>query len=102
MKLFKLVGAEKATYPVAVLCRALGVSRSGYYAWCERPLSERQKQDAVLCERIEHIHERSRRTYGAPRVHAELRALGVRCGSGRGPGDGYMAQEARSGFGPPL
>ena len=62
-----------------VLCRILGVSRSGDYAWRERPPPERQKQDTVLCERIEQIHERSRRTYGAPRVHAELRALGVRC-----------------------
>jgi putative transposase len=80
---FRLIDAEKADYPVAVLCKVLGVSRSGYYAWRERPPSERQKQDTVLCEEIERIHERSRRTYGAPRVHAELRALGVRCGRKR-------------------
>lgn len=83
MKLFKLIDAEKATYSVAVLCEVLGVSRSGYYAWRERPPSERQEQDAVLCKHIERIHERSRHTYGAPRVHAELRALGVRCGRKR-------------------
>lgn len=80
MSCYRLIDAEKANYPVAVLCKILGVSRSGYYAWRERPPSDRQKHDAALCERIEHIHERSRHTYGAPRVHAELRVLGVRCG----------------------
>ena len=83
MSCFRLIDAEKASYPVAVLCKILGVSRSGYYAWRDRPPSARQRQDAALCERIEQIHERSRRTYGAPRVHAELRALGVRCGRKR-------------------
>lgn len=83
MSCFRLIDAEKASYPVAVLCRILEVSRSGYYAWRDRPPSARQRQDAALCEQIERIHERSRRTYGAPRVHAELRTLGVRCGRKR-------------------
>lgn len=83
MSLFRFVDAEKARFPVSLLCRAVGVSKSGYYAWRERPLSKRGRQDAALAEKIREIHERSRRTYGYPRVHAELRALGVRCGRRR-------------------
>ena len=62
---------------------ALGVSKSGYYAWRGRPLSERKRQDALLTEKIRQIHSRSHETYGYPRVHAELRSLGVRCGRRR-------------------
>jgi putative transposase len=61
----------------------LGVSKSGYYAWRDRPPSERRQQDALLIEKIREIHSRSRETYGYPRVHAELRSLGVRCGRRR-------------------
>ncbi len=56
----------------------LGVSRSGYYAWREWPPSKRSHEDAALTERIAQIHLRSRETYGYPRVHAALRALGLR------------------------
>lgn len=83
MSIFKLIDAEKASYPVATLCRMLGVSKSGYYAWRSRPPSKRTRQDALLTERIREIHSRSRETYGYPRVHAELRSLGVRCGRRR-------------------
>jgi putative transposase len=57
----------------------LGVSRSGYYDWKDRPPSRRSREDAALAERIREIHHRSRATYGSPRVHAELRAIGIRC-----------------------
>jgi putative transposase len=80
---YGLIEAEKATHSVPTLCRMLGVSRSGYYAWRSRPPSERARFDAVLSEKIEKIHRNSRATYGAPRVHAELRALGIRCGKKR-------------------
>ena len=83
MSIFNLIDAERASYPVAVLCRVLGVSKSGYYAWRGRPPSERRRQDALLTEKIREIHSRSRETYGYPRVHAELRSLGVRCGRRR-------------------
>ena len=79
MRVFKLIGAEKANYSVSMLCKVLGVSRSGYYDWRNRPPSRRERENATLTERIREIHHRSRGTYGYPRVHAELRALKVRC-----------------------
>lgn len=79
MKLFRLIDAEKANYPVSLLCQALGVSRSGYYDWKDRPPSKKAREDATLTEKIREVHDRSKGTYGYPRVHAELRALGVRC-----------------------
>jgi len=83
VSLFRFVDAERAHLPVALLCRMLGVSRSGYYDWKGRPPSKRNRGDAALTETIREIHERSRQTYGSPRVHAELRALGTRCGRKR-------------------
>jgi putative transposase len=68
---------------VAVLCRILGVSKSGYYAWRCRPSSKRGREDAALTQKIREVHLRSRETYGSPLVHAELRAMGVRCGRRR-------------------
>jgi putative transposase len=83
VSLFKLVEAEKADYPVSLLCRVLKVSRSGYYAWRDRPPSRRSVEDVALTGKIREIYEGSRHTYGYPRVHAELRALGVECGRRR-------------------
>jgi putative transposase len=80
---FRLIEAEKANYSIPVLCRMLGVSRSGYYAWRIRLPSQRLRYDAVLQEKIAAIHRNSRATYGAPRIHAELRALDIRCGRKR-------------------
>ncbi len=65
------------------MCRVLGVSPSGYYAWDSRPPSARARADEALLIQIRSIHARSRRTYGAPRIHAELREMGVRCGKKR-------------------
>jgi putative transposase len=76
---FAFIEAEKANHAVVMLCRVLGVSRSGYYAWRERPASARTGSNLVLTDRIRTIHERSRGTYGAPRIHAELRYEGVCC-----------------------
>jgi len=76
---YRLIDAEKANYPVLLLCKVLGVSRSGYYDWKDRPPSKRDLENATLTERIRDVHHGSRGTYGYPRVHAELRALGVRC-----------------------
>ena len=83
MSAYKLIDAERASFPVAVLCKVLSVSRSGYYGWRDRPPSRRSQQDAALTDKIYEIHRRSRETYGSPRVHAELRSIGVRCGRKR-------------------
>lgn len=83
MSIFRFIDAEKAYYPVTVLCGILGVSKSGYYVWRNRPPSKRSCEDASLTEKIREIHARSRDTYGCPRVHAELRSLGIVCGRRR-------------------
>jgi transposase InsO family protein len=81
---FAFIEAEKADFPISFMCRHLQVSTSGYYAWRSRPPSQRAVDDAVLSVRIAAIHERSRQTYGAPRVHAELRLdHDVHCGRKR-------------------
>ena len=70
--------------PVAVACRVLRLSRAAYYDHLTRPPSAREQADAVLSVTIAEVHARSRGTYGAPRVHADLRlGLGVRCGRKR-------------------
>ncbi|CAA9457442.1 MAG: Mobile element protein [uncultured Rubrobacteraceae bacterium] len=71
--------AQKAHYRISAMCRILKVSKSGFYGWKDRPPSARAQADAVLSEKITRIHTDSRQTYGAPRVHFELRTLGVRC-----------------------
>ena len=63
-------------YPIATMCRVLGVSASGYYAWQRRVPSARAKADAAIIERIREIHAASRGSYGVPRIHAELVAAG--------------------------
>ena len=65
--------AHQDRYPVRTLCKVLGVSPSGFYAYVKRPPSARAVQDAALLDRIEHYHARSRGTYGAPRIHRDLR-----------------------------
>jgi putative transposase len=74
---FRFIEREKASYPIALLCRVLGVSSSGFHAWRERPLAPRRVADNALCAWIARIHAASRETYGAPRIHAELRAEGA-------------------------
>ncbi len=74
---------EKAAHHVATLGRVLGVSPSGYYAWCARSPSARAQTDQVLLAQIRVSHEQSRGTYGAPRIHAELQAQSIRCGRKR-------------------
>lgn len=73
---FSFIHAKKASLPVAAMCRALGVSRSGYYAWAERPESARSRSDRELTAEVAVIHQESHRRYGSPRVHQELRARG--------------------------
>ena len=70
MSCYELIEAERASFPVPLMCRVLKVCRSGYYGWRGRSPSAKEKADANLTERIEEIHKRSRETYGSPRVHA--------------------------------
>lgn len=75
--------AHQAVHRVARMCRVLGVSPSGYYAWRKRPLSMRARTDVALSAQIHAIHAASRGTYGAPRIHADLAAQSVRSGRKR-------------------
>ena len=75
--------ARQVRYPVATMCRLLEVSTSGYYAWRKRSPSRRARRDAELKALIAAIHSKSRGTYGAPRIHAELQAEGIRVGRTR-------------------
>lgn len=70
--------ANQAAHSVTTMCRVLGVSASGYYAWQGRAPSARTRQDAALLEQIRAFHRQSRGTYGTPRIHRDLRAAGVR------------------------
>jgi transposase InsO family protein len=72
------IEAEKAQYPIGVLCDVLQVSRSGFYAWRRRGPSARAKADEKLAAEIGAVHKRTRGRYGSPRVHRELRAKGTR------------------------
>jgi putative transposase len=74
---------NQADFPVRVMCRVLGLSPSGYYAWLQRPLSARAVADQQLLGEIERIHTQSRWTYGRPRLHAELIDDGHRVGQKR-------------------
>jgi putative transposase len=77
------VSDQQASYPIATMCRLLGVSSRGYYAWAKRPRSQRAETDEALLTEIRIAHGVSRGTYGAPRVHAELAAKGLRVGRKR-------------------
>lgn len=76
----KMVGEH---VEVKLSCRILGVSRSGFYAWLDRPLVEREKENKILIEQMKVIHTESRGTYGAPRIQARLKQLGKSCGKSR-------------------
>jgi putative transposase len=75
---FALIEAEKANYSVSKLCACLGVSRAGYYEWRGRPPSKHARDDARLGVLVREAHDRSRKTYGGPRVHAQLAGQGER------------------------
>ncbi len=76
---YRFIFQHKGTHPVTLLCQTLRVSTQGYYRWHKREPSLRRRSDAALLERIRLVHQSSRRTYGSPRVHRELREQGVLC-----------------------
>ena len=69
---YKYIESYRSEFEVGKMCRALGISRSGYYAWWKNPKGRREKENEELVGEIREIHEKSRYTYGSPRVHAEL------------------------------
>lgn len=75
---FGFVRAHRAVFPVHAMCRVLGLSMSGYYAWLEQPLSARARRDDALRVQVRESWEASRRTCGRPRIHADLEAQGER------------------------
>ena len=81
--IYRFIAAEKANHPVTTLCRVLEVSTAGYYAAHRRRPCARAIEDARLGELIEGIHEKSRATYGAPRVHVMLARSGEQVGRKR-------------------
>ncbi len=73
MSVYRIISAERASFPVSVMCEVLGVSRSGYHGWERRSPSDRALSDAWLVEKIKAIHAEARGVYGSRRVAAELR-----------------------------
>ena len=77
--IYTFIEAQKTNHRISRMCRILKVSKSGFYDWRDRAPSTRAQADALLTQKIVRIHKDSRETYGAPRIHFELRMLGVRC-----------------------
>ncbi len=78
-----MIHAEKANFPIVTMCKLLKVSTSGYYKWRNRGPSKRQLEDLFIVEDIQLIHNKSRGTYGSPRVHSELKDKGRNIGKNR-------------------
>ena len=76
---FAFLAEQRQHYPITLLCKALDVSVSGYYAWCQREVSEHQREDARLSAEIQHIYLEHAAVYGSPRIHAVLKARGIGC-----------------------
>jgi putative transposase len=72
------VSENRARYPIAVMCRMLGVSPSGYYTWVKRPPCARTLMDAALTAQIRAAHAASKGTYGVPRLQIDLAEAGIR------------------------
>ena len=80
---YAFIASHTRQFAVSVMCQALEVSVSGYYAWRRRAPSARQRADAALSVRIQRAFVAGRGVYGSPRVHALLRRQGIRCGRKR-------------------
>lgn len=76
---YAFIDAHREEFPVELMCRVLGVSKSGYFAWTKRDRSPREARRNELVDKIERIHQGSRNTYGSPRVYKTLKGMGERC-----------------------
>lgn len=92
---FAFVEAEKASFPIAFICRLLGISTSGFYAWRKRPESRRAREDRRLAVLVRESHDLSRQNYGSPRIHEDLKqAKKIRVSRKRGdPADAAARAE---------
>lgn len=81
--MYAFIAENAAFFDILVMCRVLGVARSGYYAWRGRPESARSREDRRLVTNIKVIHRTNKRAYGSRRIHRELRKQGFRCGHNR-------------------
>lgn len=77
---YKVIQRYRDRHSIRMMCRVLGVSRSGYYDWLGRPESNRAKRHQALTEKIRYFHQASRKTYGSPRIHTDLVESGERVG----------------------
>ena len=119
MSRFRFVEAEAAQFPVSLLCRVVGVTRQGFYAWKRRAPSARELADRKLSERIRQIYTESEEIYGAPRIHSELtlgdgiavgkkrvarlmRQLGIRGADGRRGGPRTTVRDPKRASAPDL
>ena len=80
---YMFIRNHREAFPVSRLCRVLEVGTSGFYAWLQRLESLRSRENRRLLVEIKAIHQRSRQTYGSPRIHADLKANGHVCGKHR-------------------
>jgi putative transposase len=81
--IFPFIEEYSHEYSIRLLCQTLEVSESGYYAWCKRPASELEREDARLSAEIQQIFQAHRRVYGSPRIHQVLKERGISCGRKR-------------------
>jgi len=77
MNAYEIVDAEKANFPIKLLCEAVGKSRSGYYRYQRGLVSRRKREDLVLAQQIKAVHKASKSRYGSPKIHAVLRDNGT-------------------------
>jgi len=80
---FQFIEEYRDEFPVTRMCHVLAVSASGYYAWRRRPMSQRERDNQELLDQIKEAHAASRKTYGSPRVHADLAKQGIQCNKKR-------------------
>ena len=80
---YQFIHEHCAIYPIIHMCNVLEVSENGYYNWLKRGKSQRKRDDEQLVSRIEDAYQENRGVYGSPRIHAELKAKGVKCGRKR-------------------
>ncbi len=76
---YRIIQKSRQEASVEILCGALGVSLSGYYAWRSHEPSQRQQIDAQLLEHIQTAYQAGRSVYSSPRIHAALREQGLHC-----------------------